>query len=205
VGIFTTGIVAQSGDNPIVLFFTGSKHAGENLATVLAHRSAELPPPIQMCDALSRNVPGEFQTILANCDAHGRRKFVEVVNSFPEECRYVLEQLAAVYKHDKEARDLKLSPEERLAYHQRASGPVMSELKESIDEQIDKKLVEPNSGLGQANSYMKKHWNELTLFLRVAGAPLDNNTCERALKKVILHRKNALFYKTEHGARVGDL
>jgi transposase len=43
------------------------------------------------------------------------------------------------------------------------------------------------------------------LFLRQAGAPLDNNLCERALKKAILHRKNALFYKTRNGARVGDL
>ena len=43
------------------------------------------------------------------------------------------------------------------------------------------------------------------MFLRQAGAPLDNNVCERALKKAILHRKNALFYKTQNGARVGDL
>ena len=52
---------------------------------------------------------------------------------------------------------------------------------------------------------MLNHWNELTLFLRQPGAPLDNNICERALKKAILNRKNALFYKTERGARVGDL
>jgi hypothetical protein len=52
---------------------------------------------------------------------------------------------------------------------------------------------------------MLKHWERLTLFLRKAGAPLDNNVCERALKKAILHRKNALFYKTQNGARVGDL
>jgi len=39
----------------------------------------------------------------------------------------------------------------------------------------------------------------------VAGAPLDNNICERALKRVVLHRKNALFYRTIHGAEVGDL
>ena len=52
---------------------------------------------------------------------------------------------------------------------------------------------------------MLKHWDKLTLFLRQAGAPLDNNVCERALKKAILHRKNALFYKTRNGARVGDL
>src|SRR5262245_56961193 len=63
----------------------------------------------------------------------------------------------------------------------------------------------PNSALGGAIGYMLKHWEKLTLFLRQAGAPLDNNLCERALKKAILHRKNALFYKTENGARVGDL
>ena len=41
--------------------------------------------------------------------------------------------------------------------------------------------------------------------MRKAGAALDNNLCERALKKAILHRKNSLFYKTRNGARVGDL
>ena len=52
---------------------------------------------------------------------------------------------------------------------------------------------------------MLKHWEKLTLFLRVPGAPLDNNICERALKKAILHRKNALFFKTANGAHVGDV
>jgi transposase len=65
--------------------------------------------------------------------------------------------------------------------------------------------VEPNSGLGAAITYLLKHWTRLTLFLRQAGAPLDNNVCERALKKAILHRKNSLFYKTQNGADVGDL
>jgi transposase len=45
----------------------------------------------------------------------------------------------------------------------------------------------------------------LSLFLHKAGVPLDNNLGERTLKKAILHRKNALFYKTQNGAGVGDL
>ena len=65
--------------------------------------------------------------------------------------------------------------------------------------------MEPNSGLGQAISYLLKHWEKLTLFLRAAGAPIDNNLVERALKKAILHRKNSLFYKTRKGAEMGDL
>jgi hypothetical protein len=39
---------------------------------------------------------------------------------------------------------------------------------------------------------------------RQPGAPLDNNICERALKLAVLHRKNALFYRTQNGAQVGD-
>ena len=89
--------------------------------------------------------------------------------------------------------------------HQTRSGPKMAELKTWLTEQIEEHLVEPNSSLGEAITYMRKHWEVLTLFLRQPGAPLDNNICERALKKAILHRKNAYFYKTQNGARVGDL
>jgi len=99
----------------------------------------------------------------------------------------------------------RLNDEERLLYHQEHSGPLMDKLKTWLKEQIDEKRVEPNSSLGKAISYMRKRWDNLTLFLHVPGAPLDNNIAERALKKAILHRKNALFYKTENGARVGDI
>jgi hypothetical protein len=110
-----------------------------------------------------------------------------------------------VYKHDAIARQYSLSDDDRLYLHQVESGPVMKELKDWMTAQLEAKKVEPNSGLGEAITYMLKHWKELTLFLRQAGAPLDNNICERALKKAILHRKNAYYYKTAKGARVGDM
>ena len=81
----------------------------------------------------------------------------------------------------------------------------MEELHTWLNARIAEKKVEPNSSLGQAINYMLTRWEKLTGFLRIPGAPLDNNTCERALKKAILHRKNSLFYKTERGAAVGDL
>ncbi|MCP4739979.1 MAG: transposase, partial [Bosea sp.] len=141
----------------------------------------------------------------ANCLSHGRRRFVDVVENFPQEVRYVLEILARVYKNDALARKQNLSPRERLIFHQQESGPLMEALHEWLEHQFSEKTVEPNSSLGEAITYMLNHWKELTLFLRKPGAPLDNNVCERALKKAILHRKNALFYKTQNGARVGDL
>lgn len=204
-GLFTSGIVSTSGGRRIALYFSGRKHAGENLTDVLAHRAAALAPPIQMCDALSRNLPVELKTILANCLAHGRRQFVDVAQRFPEECRQVLDSLAKVYKNDAIAKERNLSSEARLAFHQAASGPILAELKAWGIRQFEDRLVEPNSTLGEAISYLLRHWEKLTLFLRQPGAPLDNNICERALKKAILHRKNALFYKTLNGAHVGDL
>jgi len=93
-GVFTTGVVSLAEGRPaIVLFFTGPHHAGENLRTLLKARSQELPPPIQMCDALSRNMPDDLRVIVANCLAHGRRNFVDVVKDFPAEVKYVLESL----------------------------------------------------------------------------------------------------------------
>ena len=207
-GVFTSGIVSVEQGRRIALFFTGRRHAGENLAEVLKRRAAELGPPIQMCDALSRNAPKlaeGVEILLANCLTHGRRRFVEVTPSFPAQCRYVLETLGAVYHNDALARERALSPEERLRFHQEHSGPLMEGLHGWLTAQLAEKKTEPNSGLGKAITYLLHHWRKLTLFLRQAGAPLDNNVCERALKKAVLHRKNALFYRTLNGAQVGDL
>ena len=203
-GTFTSGIVSIVGAWTIALFFTGWKHAGENIAEVLKQRARELPAPIQMCDALSRNTPKGVETLLANCLAHGRRQVVEVVDNFPEECRYVLETLGGVYHYDALAREQELSPADRLRFHQEHSGPLMKDLHEWMEAQLAEHKTEPNSELGKAIAYLLNHWPKLTLFLRQSGAPIDNNI-ERALKKAILNRKNALFYKTLNGAGVGDL
>ena len=204
-GIFTSGIVSTREGHEIALFFTGNKHAGENLEALLQQREEQCPPPIQMSDALACNTSGDFETIVAHCLVHARRHFVDLVDSFPEEVRYVLEELGEVYKHDAEAKSLKMSDEERLRFHQEKSEPVMDRLKGWLEAQFEQKRIEPNSTLGGAIQYMQNHWEELTLFLRVAGAPLDNNITERTLKRAILHRKNSLFYKTEKGAMVGDI
>jgi len=204
-GIFTSGIVATEEGRRIALFFTGVRHAGENLNAVLARRRADLPPPIQMADGLSRNVPSDFDTILGSCLAHARRKHTELMESFPEQVRFVLETLREVYITDARARRENLDPQQRLILHQTESKPRMDALEKWLQRQFAERIIEPNSSLGAAILYMQKRWSELTLFLRVAGAPLDSNVVERALKKAILHRKAAMFYKTLNGARVGDV
>ena len=204
-GLFTSGVVATRAGLRMAVFFSGRQHAGENLSDVLKHRAASLGAPIHMCDGLARNLPKELETILANCLSHGRRNFVDLYDRFTDECRYVVKALAVIYHHDQLAREEGMSAEQRLKYHQAHSKVTMDNLKDWLGRQFDEKLVEPNSALGEAINYLLKRWDSLTLFLRQAGAPLDNNVCERALKKAILHRKNSMFYKTRRGARVGDI
>jgi len=207
-GVFTSGIVATGAGRKIALYFTGRQHAGENLAEVLKQRAPELGAPIQMCDAAARNVPKlseGVEILVANCLAHGRRQFVELAQSFPQACRYVLEALGRVYYHDAQARQQNLSAPERLQFHQQHSAPVMEELHGWLQAQLGQKKTEPNSALGKAINYMLRHWRGLTVFLRQPGSPIDNNICEQILKRAVLHRKNALFYRTLNGAEVGDL
>lgn len=204
-GIFTTGIVGEGGPHSIRLFFTGRNHAGENLAQVLEQREAGRPAPLHMCDGLDRNEPKGHARVECQCNVHARRNFVELENSFPEECRKVVESFSTIYQVEAQIQAEGLNPEQRLREHQSRSGPVMEALKAWFTELKNGKKVEPNSGLGGAIEYMENRWTELTQFLRIPGAPIDNNEAERILKRCILHRKNSLHYRTMRGARVGDL
>lgn len=202
-GMFTTGFISRSNQRDIALFYNGTKHAGENMETLLKKRDEHSGPVIQMCDALSRNIPVSFKTILCNCLSHGFRKFDELKGFYPEQCIHVIECIAKVYKFDEKSRGL--APSERLAYHQQHSQPVMIQLHAYLTDELESRQVEPNDSLGKAIRYMLKHWFELTQFLRVPGAPLDNNIVERALKIPIRGRRTWLFYKSEYGAMLGGV
>ena len=204
-GVFTTGIVVISAEHRVALFFTGPKHAGENLATVLAQRKPGLPAPIQVCDALACNTVPACNTDVGNCNTHARRKMVDIVSRFPEQCAYVIGIYRVVYENDEHCKKQGLSAETRLAWHQTHSAGPMADLRRWCDEQFAQRRVEPNSALGKAIKYLTNHWERLTLFLRKKGVPLDTNIVEQALKVPILIRKNSLFFKTLQGAACADL
>ena len=95
-----------------------------------------------------------------------------------------------------------------MRFHQQHSKPILDALYVWLinQSQYTKQYrpIEPNSGLGEAVAYMIRHWRAFTRFLSVPGAPLDNSLCERAIKFLIRHRKNSLFYRTDQGAMIGD-
>ncbi|MGA8164440.1 MAG: IS66 family transposase [Waddliaceae bacterium] len=203
-GTFTSCIVGvlEVIDKKAALFFTGWKHAGENLDELLEKRSEDLSPPIQECDALSRNVPKNHETKLANCIAHLRRKFYELVDVWPKEVVKIIGEFSLLFANEHEAPE---DPEERLKWHQKESGPIMERLKNFCNSLIEEKKVEPNSSLGKAIAYMNNHWEAFTLFLKIAQVPLTNNDGERLIKRAVLNRKNAYFFRNETGAKIADI
>ena len=205
-GMFTSAILSQTeGGQEIALFFTGRQHAGENLNDVLDHREDARGPPVQMCDAASRNVPSDHDTRLSNCLAHLRRKFFEILDFWPELILPIIIGLNDVFRNERKAKKRDLSRADRLAWHQEHSGPLMDQILKACNEMLEKRQAEPNSSLGKAIAYLKNHWDEFTLFLREEDVPLSNNACERTIKRAVLNRKNAYFFKTVNGAKAGDI
>lgn len=202
-GTFTTAILStlESGIK-IGLFFTGRKHAGENLDALLDNRPEKQQPPIQQCDALSRNIPKNHKTQLSNCLAHARRKFYELAQIWPQAVTKVIGLFSIVFDNDRKAPQ---DPEKRLKWHQQKSGPVMEEIQDYCNGLLKNKTVEPNSSLGKAINYLNNHWEAFTLFLRVPGVILTNNENEQLIKRSVLNRKNAYFFRNEIGAKIGDI
>jgi transposase len=204
-GMQTTALIVQVGERRICLYYTGRRHAGENLERLLSQREPGRGKPLVMSDALSRNNAEEAGLIRCHCLAHGRRKFSELEEDFPAESVVVVKALKLVYDHDDAARAQQLSAQERLVYHQTYSAPVLTTLKTWLEQQTAQRLVEPNSSVGKAIAYLLDHWPTLTRFLQEPGAPLDNNLAERALKLSIRQRKNSLFYASEHSAYIASV
>jgi transposase len=203
-GTFTSCIVAsvQNLGVKIGLFFTGWKHAGENLDELLAKRAENLSKPIQQCDALSRNVPENHDTQLANCLAHLRRKFYELVDMWPQQVIKIIGEFSCVFANERSAPK---DSQQRLQWHQKKSSPAMQRMKDYCNDLIKDKKVEPNSSMGKAIAYLNNHWEAFTLFLRIPGVPLTNNDSERLIKRAVLNRKNAYFFRNETGAKIADI
>ena len=201
-GMFTTGILAKSEYYKIILYFNGTNHAGENMHALLKKRTVK-DKVILMSDALSSNNPNFDNCIRCYCLSHGHRKFEELLGFYEVPCQKAMKLIGRVYKIDKQT--INMSAATRLKHHQKHSQPIMDELYAYLNRLIDEKLVEHNDKLGEVIKYMLKHQHEMTQFLRVEGAPLDNNSIEQGLKTPIRGRNNWMFYKTKNGASVGGV
>ena len=194
-----------SAKSEIRLYITDNKYCGENIAPIIEKKYLENPDHYLalIADASSKNMPHIdadllIKIIIVGCLVHGRRKFFELLDFWPEECRYFIEEIAHIYRIEDECRHME--SKKRLRYHKRYSTPHMNNIYKKIRQLFDDRLVEPNSDLGKAMNYWIKNKKSLTMFLRVKGVDLDNNRSERSLKTIIVQRKNSLFFKSRSSA-----
>lgn len=205
-GIYSSCLIAtQTDEQQIVLFKTNIGHSGEWIDEILTNRQTDLPAPIVMSDALSSNTPQTMVTETSLCNTHSRRKFVDVINNFPEEVEDFINAYAKVWQNDTHTENEKMPHKERLAYHKEHSLQIMNELQIWCETQLKDSKMEENNGLGRAIKYFLKHFEGLSAFCRIEGATLDNNLTERVIKLIVRGRKNSQFYKTLAGAHVGDV
>jgi len=198
----TTIVCAQNHlGQDLLLYMTKNGYSGENIAPLIKG-SKKL-----MSDASSMNIPHIEKEeldklVMFKCLYHGKAKFDELVESYPVECKYFLDQISNIYAIDKKSKEMKLSAEDRLKLHQKHSSEYIENIYNKITKLFDSRLIEPNNRLGSAMRYWLNHKEGLTMFLRVKGMDLDNNISERNLKPMILQRKNSMFFATEKSSEI---
>ncbi|WP_052260682.1 IS66 family transposase [Photobacterium gaetbulicola] len=101
--------------------------------------------------------------------------------------------------------ELRLNAERSLARHEEHPLPVMKQIRDRSEAELENGNGEENSGLGKAISYFNQHYEGLTVFCRIEGAQFDNNQAEPVLKMVVRHHKNAMLHKTQAGASIADM
>lgn len=138
---------------------------------------------------------------LANCWAHVRRKFVEVDEIEPGRCAEVLDLIGKLFEVEQRARDGDLDDDAVLALRTAESKPII----DAIHAWALQQRVLPSSPLGKAIAYMGSLWDGLKLFLEHAAVPVDNNATERALRGIVVGRKNHYGSRSQRGTEVAAL
>jgi transposase len=163
---------------------------------------------------------GAYQTLeragpnlhLAHCWAHVRRKFLEAQDAYPELSEHAVKQISKLFKIEQEVPQLRPGAnsderegilELRRRLRQDKSKPVVDDMLEWALERRGRVL--PKSKMGKAIDYMLKLWVGLTRFLEDPRIPLDNNAAERALRGVVVGRKNHYGSRSKRGTEVAAL
>ena len=125
----------------------------------------------------------------AACWCHGRRKFEELGHS--EFRTWILKDIRKLFLHERVAWEK--DSEFRLKVRNRREKPIVDRIfKKLKDKLVDPKLL-PKSKLAEAIKYMLAYEKNFRFYLNHPDAKMDNNTAERALRKIVIGRKNWMY------------
>lgn len=132
------------------------------------------------------------------CLAHARRKFMDAKKLQGKgksgKADIALAKIQKLYAL--EARLKGSSSGVRLAQRQLDAKPILDELYQWLTSQ---KVIE-SSALGKAIKYTVGQWPKLVRYIEDGHVSIDNNRAERAIKSLVIGRKNWLFANTPNGA-----
>lgn len=138
---------------------------------------------------------------IVNCNSHARRKFEPIAQGAKGKglAKEAMRFFKELYKIEREAKNNKLTPEQRYELRQKKSKPLMEKFKTWLNEMYP--TVLPQSALGKAMFYCIDRWPGLTRFLDDGRLEIDNNLTEQEIKPLVMARKNFLFCASQDGAR----
>ena len=139
---------------------------------------------------------------IAHCWAHTRRKFVEVEELHQGQCTEVLDMIGELYEVERVARD---GPEPLLQARARLRAERSAPIVERVQAWALDQRALPESPKGKAIAYLGAMWQGLLVFLRDPAVDIDNNDVERALRGVVLGRKNHYGSRSKRGTEVAAI
>lgn len=136
---------------------------------------------------------------LISCLAHIRRKFFDAKDNHPEKATHALQQIKRLYALERQAREQKLSTDNRLTLRQSEARPIYNELLNWVITEQQNNLSK--GGIGKALHYAKNHLPRLKHYLEDGRIEIDNNLIENSIRPLALGRKNYLFAGSHKGAQ----
>ena len=129
------------------------------------------------------------------CMAHVRRKFVEVMdttpNDVPSDAKIIVVSIQNLYRIESEAKEQGIVGEDLVSLRRRESKPIVESLGEIFETLKGK--YRPKSPMAKAIGYALGQWSSITRYIDVAEACIDNNSSEQAIKPVVIGRRNWMF------------
>ena len=192
-------------DEAVFYRLLGSRSTKAARSVLSGYRGIVLCDGYGAYEALARAGP---EMTLAHCWVHARRKFIEIEPEYPQACGEILQLISKLYAVEREAPRLGF-PETQEALALRAklreerSRPLVAQIYTCAEDLRQKSL--PRGSLGRATEYLLGMWKGLTRFLENPRIPLDNNAAERALRGVVVGRKNHYGSRSKRGTEVAAL
>ncbi len=167
---------------------------------------------VVMCDAYSAYgslaKASEGRLRLAHCFAHARRKFFEIRNLYPEPARQAIEMIDALFLLERELPSPDLDGDAKLValeLRRQRRDDESRAITERLRQWAEQQTALPRSALAEAIGYLLGNWKGLTAFLDDPLIPLDNNRTERALRGMVLGRKNHYGSRSVRGTQVAAI